>query len=622
MSNPILIELREDTSDGTLQDIKNSGEFQVTLDNPLVLRNNDELALSSVFVDSVATNSGKIVIDAEETNFSIKNFLYINNFEYDATLLTPFKRAGQTIVKGLNDGFNYVACENTGTQSHTTSLMTQISLGLTPHDSVSNNQEPCSLHFTYTTVNNKPAKFVVNITKPINFKKEIDRAGSSNGIANEGFYNMDDYKKDFGKYPDGFPFDFINDSFKKADPFIVIGKGFNGFRGDFDFDAQGFTFTGIKLTPFIFTYNFTIPAGAYDPSEFARIMTDKLSNQNIHQLSNTTFTDEANDEEDKYMQFPRSFNSPYLNFSSTLAAINSSNNDIYACRFDGEGVVKSVQNNLLFGSTQVGMEFDIDQQKFYFSQLHSPFYVQKGAISAMGTKFTEVLGATGSPLTPNREFFVANKIGGVGFTELSPVNVWFKKLGFGSDILTSFGVKDFDGAGNQTADYEDVASSSVVLTDLSPITFSLKDGVNTTGNFTSLDSAVNKTTPRIAPDVTTLEDTSQIIKQIYAKNTINQSGSLPYYLIEIDGKGIKSDIRGSVNSAIQNTKISAIVSRYYQTLSYTSAMDGSGAIPYIHKGEPIIIDSFKVRILDPDGTITDNIQNSNVVFLQHTPANQ
>ena len=97
---------------------------------------------------------------------------------------------------------------------------------------------------------------------------------------------------------------------------------------------------------------------------------------------------------------------------------------------------------------------------------------------------------------------------------------------------------------------------------------------------------------------------------------------MPYYLIEIEGKGVKSDIRGGVGSAIQNNKISAIVSRYYQTLSYTSSMDGSGAIPYIHTGEPMIIDSFKVRILDPDGTLTDNIQDSNVVFLQHTAANQ
>jgi len=45
MSNPVLIELREDTSDNTLNDLKNAGEFQVTLNNPLVLKENDELSL-------------------------------------------------------------------------------------------------------------------------------------------------------------------------------------------------------------------------------------------------------------------------------------------------------------------------------------------------------------------------------------------------------------------------------------------------------------------------------------------------------------------------------------------------------------------------------------------------
>ena len=627
MSNPILIELREDTSDGTLQDLKNAGEFQVTLNNPLVLRENDELALSSVFVDSVATNSGKIVIDADQTNFTIKNFLYINNYGIDDTLLQPFRRtitSGTSLVKGLNDGFDYVACENTGVDDHENVLITQISLQLKAHDAKSDNQQPCSLHFKYTSITGTDMKFVIKITKEINFEKEINRAGVNpvSGNMNTAFYNMDDYRNDFDGFPDGFPLDCKKDSFVRDSPFIVIGKGFNGFTGDAVITPTPYTFNGIKLSPFIFTYNFTIPAGAYDPSEFARIMTDKLSNQNISNPGATTnYSDVSDGDLNKYMKNSRTFNSPYLNLSSTLAAINSANDTIYACRHDGEGVVKSVQNNLLFGSTQVGMEFDIDQQKFYFSQLHTPFYVQKGAISAMGTRFTEVLNGSSGSLIP-KEFFVANKIGGVGFTELAPVEVWFKKLGFNSDILTNFGVRDFDGNGKQQADYQGIESSAVQITDLSPITFTLTDGVNTTGNFTSLDSAVNKTTPRVAPNPDTLEDTSQIIKQIYAKNAINNGGSLPYYLIEIDGKGIKSDIRGSVNSAIQNTKISAIVSRYYQTLSYTSAMDGSGAIPYIHKGEPIIIDSFKVRILDPDGTITDNIQNSNVVFLQHTPANQ
>tara|TARA_R110001592_G_scaffold281262_1_gene548716 strand:- start:121 stop:2022 length:1902 start_codon:yes stop_codon:yes gene_type:complete len=633
MSNPVLIELREDTSDNTLNDLKNAGEFQVTLNNPLVLKENDELSLSSVFVDSVATNSGKIVINDDETDFTVKNFLYVNNYESDASLYTPFTRVvgspaapavdskGNKLVLGLNDGFDYIACENTGSQSNSTKLIETLSLALTPHVAKSKKQEPISFHFKYTAINGQPMKFIVNISKEIDLSDEINRAGHDpNGLPLPAFYTMDDYKKDFKAYPSGFPFDFIDKTLEKDSPFMVQTSGFNGFTGDFAHTEKNSTFTGIKLTPMIFTYNFTIPAGAYDPDEFARVVTDKLADQNINS-NDITYTDVTDEITQKYMTSPRSFNSPYLQFSSTLAALISANADVYGCRFDGEGLIKVNNGNFLFGSTQVGMEFDQEQSKFFFSQLHSPFYINKGGTTSMGTKFTPVLNPSGAAFNPSINF-VANKIGGVGFTELKPETVWFKKLGFSPDVITNFGVRDFDGAGTQSADYENIAGGAISLTNLSPITFSLIDGKNVTGNFTSLDSAINKTTPRVAPDNATLEDTSQIIKQIYAVTGINQGGSLPYYLIEIEGKGINSDIRGSVDSAIQNNKISAIVSRYYQTLSYTSSMDGSGAIPYIHKGQPLMIDSFKVRILDPDGTITDNIQDSNVVFLQHTPANQ
>jgi len=628
MSNPTLIELREDTSDSTLQAQASAGEYQVTLNNPVVLRNNDELSLSSVFVDSVATNSGKIVIDPDETEFEIRNFLYLNNYEYDDSLLIPFKRTGATlnpdgtggdIVLGLNDGFDYVACSNGGTQTNTSELITQISLGIRPHDAKSYNQSPTSFHFTYKSIiDNKDMTYVITIPKDINLQKEIDRAGINPNTKekNPAFYNMDDFKADMGDFPSGFPLDCVPKSFKAADPFSRTPKGFDGFNDTFNIISTNKSFTGVKLVPHIQKYNFTIPAGAYDPSEFARIMTDKLSSQNIQNDDGVNFTDKIDDNQNKYVVAPRSFSSPYLNYASNLAFINQNSNEVFGCRSDGEGIIRTTKEELLFGSTQVGMEFDIDQNKFYFSQLHSPFYITSGT-ATMGTKFTNVINGASQP-TLNH--FVANKTGGVGFVELKPSNVWFDKLGFNTNVITNFGVRNFDGAGRQHDNYQSIAGGGIQLGSLSPITFDLNDGINTTGNFTSLDSAVNKSTPRVLPDLATLQDTSQIIKQIYAERDINQSGSLPYYLIEIDGKGINSDIRGGVESAIQNTKISAIVSRYYQTESYTSSMDGSGAIPYIHKGEPLIIDSFRVRILDPDGTLTDNIQNSNVVFLQHTPA--
>ena len=594
-----------------------------------MLRNNDSLALSSVFVDSVATNSGKIVINPDETDFTIKNFVYLNNYEYENANATPFQRHGQTIVKGLNDGFDYVACKNTGTATNTTAEITSWSVPINmyhfEYGHTQEKQDPITFHLKYQAIDGTRMKFTIPISKEISLKTEILRAGMDpNGNPNQAFYTNADFKKDFGKDVDGFPFDFLDGTLEQDTPFITepphSGKLHGGFNEGFLFGSRAASFNGIKLTPHIFTYNFTIPSGAYDPSEFARVLTDKLAGQNISTPTSDfiDYSDVPDTNGNKYLQVPRSFISPYLHITSTLSAISSPNTQTYACRGDGEGVLLANNNNLLFGSSQVGVEFDVDQNKFFFSQLHTPYYLQTASTSAMGTQFTNVKAHDGSATDQN---FVANKTGGVGFTELQPANVWFKKMGMDTNILTNFGIRDFDGNGKQFADYKNITDGATTLGNLSPITFVMNDGINTTGNFTSLDSALNKSTPRVLPaDLATLKDTSQIIKQIYARNTLNEGGSLPYFLIEIDGKGINSDIRGGLSSSIINTKISAIVSRYYQTLSYTSSMDGSGAIPYIHKGEPLIIDSFRVRILDPNGEVSDNIQDSNIVFLQHTPA--
>ena len=132
MSNPILIELRQETGDNVPSQHTNA-EFQVTLDKPLVLNQNDTLSMSSVFVDSVASNSGKIVIDDDETDFEIKSFVYFNNYANDNAQVVTYGRTddGGTrvgIVQGLNDGFDYMACINGGSTTHTSSIIKQISL--------------------------------------------------------------------------------------------------------------------------------------------------------------------------------------------------------------------------------------------------------------------------------------------------------------------------------------------------------------------------------------------------------------------------------------------------------------------------------------------------------------
>ena len=625
----------------------------MTLNEPLVLNDGDSLSLSSVFIDSVATNSGKIVINEDETDFSIKNYIYFNNYDADTSnphLITPFRRTlgtnadGSHIVQGLNDGFDYVACDNIAKGNTDAFICNQIRVFInmahfTDHH-IGEKQDATTFHITYTGLNGKPANFTMDVSKQVNLTKQIARAGTNpDGTPKQAFYTTDDYNEDFGEFPPGFPFDFVNNadgtaSIKIATPFITndsrSGKLHGGFMNQIDFPSnQPYVFNGIKLTPMIFTYNFSISSGAYDPSEFARVITDKLASQNITTTDFFNYIDTPNSDKNKYLIKPRSFNSPYLNLGGKLKDLQGTANQFLCCRHDGEGIIKVSDPAWLVGSTQCGLEFDIEQNKFFFSQLHSPYFNEVVANTpAMGTQFKNVLNVVDVSIAVPRVatdlFFTANKNGGVGFTDLQPSTVWFDKMGMNPNILTNFGTKVFSTDGNGvptvTALYKDIDTRAQQFQNLSPITFTMDDGIQTTGNFTSLDSAVNKNTPRVAPDLTTLKDTSNIIKQIYARSSLNQGGSLPYYLIEIDGKGIKSDIRGALSSAITNTKISAIVSRYFQTLSYTSAMDGSGAIPYIHRGEPLIIDSFKVRILDPNGELTENIQNSNVVFLQHISA--
>ena len=646
MSNITLIELREDTADNN-NSIENAGSFQVTLNEPLILKNNDQLSLSSVFVDSVATNSGKIVISDDETEFTIKNYIYFNNYgDIASKPILPYRRPlgtntdGSHIVKGLNDGFDYVACDNTGSISVGAFICPQLRIFINMQHFVdghlSEKQDATTFHFTYTSLNDKLVNFTMDLSKQVNLTKMIARAGTnSDGTPKQGFYTTDDYKDDFGEFPAGFPFDFKGtiSSINIATPFITndrrSGKLHGGFLNQIDFPKNvAYQFDGIRLAPMIFTYNFTIASGAYDPSEFARVITDKLASQNVTTTDPLNFIDTPDTDKNKYLSDSRSFNSPYLNLGKKLKAIQTDSTQFICCRHDGEGIIKVSADDWLVGSTQCGLEFDIEQNKFFFSQLHSPFYNQPSGVPSMGTSFVNVLnvvnGSNSQSKVATDFFFTANKNGGVGFTDLQPSSVWFDKMGMNPNILTNFATKIFStnaaGIPTTTAQYKDIETHAQIFTDLSPITFTMNDGIQTTGNFTSLDSAIDKTTPRIAPDLSKLSDTSNILKQIYARSSLNEGGSLPYYLIEIDGKGINSDIRGSLASAINNTKISGIVSRFYQTQSYTSSIDGSGAIPYIHRGEPLIIDSFKVRILDPNGELTENIQDSNVVFLQHTSA--
>ena len=163
----------------------------------------------------------------------------------------------------------------------------------------------------------------------------------------------------------------------------------------------------------------------------------------------------------------------------------------------------------------------------------------------------------------------------------------------------------------------------------------LVEGVNVTGHYVNLDSLINKGgtsfetptlnlrldtgTPPTANAITQAFIAETEMHSIIGETVSNVQSGEGYYQIEIS-MPVNSDIRGQDN---KNNKIQGIVGRYYSKDSYTSSVEGEGSIPYVHQSDdPLILNSFKVRILTPEGEQMEGLQNDNTIFLEVIKANK
>jgi hypothetical protein len=64
-----------------------------------------------------------------------------------------------------------------------------------------------------------------------------------------------------------------------------------------------------------------------------------------------------------------------------------------------------------------------------------------------------------------------------------------------------------------------------------------------------------------------------------------------------------------------SSNIVGIVSRYYEINSFTSGTSDD-AVVYQHKGQPITLSDFKVRILTPSKELAPNLGDGTSVFLE------
>ena len=217
------------------------------------------------------------------------------------------------------------------------------------------------------------------------------------------------------------------------------------------------------------------------------------------------------------------------------------------------------------------------------------------------------------------KYFIANKNCGIVFSDLQPPSVWFKKFGFSSDILIKSNYTYHPTIGTITDVEIPRFSGEGFQMITKPFNPPILEGVNTTGSFKGLDVVVNKTNQgggdpngQQMLSISDINASTLVQNQIYSENSLQQQKyTYGYYMIEVDF-GISQYLTGKNT---YTNKIQSIISRFYSNDSYTSAYS-EGSIPYIHRGQTIKLNKFKVRILKDTGELADDIGSNNTIFME------
>lgn len=118
----------------------------------------------------------------------------------------------------------------------------------------------------------------------------------------------------------------------------------------------------------------------------------------------------------------------------------------------------------------------------------------------------------------------------------------------------------------------------------------------------------------------TLSTTGSKTNEIIGFNgVLEKTSSLAfgYYLIEVH-----SNFQNSFITPKQNFKsMMGVVSRYYERATFTSATEADSLI-YTHRGAPVLLSDFRIRILDSEKNLAANLGLDNTVFLSITKAPQ
>jgi hypothetical protein len=293
----------------------------------------------------------------------------------------------------------------------------------------------------------------------------------------------------------------------------------------------------------------------------------------------------------------------------------------------------AANNALLVGATQMVLDYDDSAKQFMWSYIHMPY--DGGAASSGLVESAGVLNSK-NLVNNNGEPFAVSRNSGIFFTD-------FKQQEFiGDDVVIG---KDGNGrlsiSGGQARDFDFLNAAcgfitKDLITAIKPVpnppnigTFTinvlnmpenLTAGVKTTSGYFGLDAIVDRADadewwhPPVAGDSGFFSNITGMTIPIY--NDEKSGGkddhlTFGYFLIDINAQ-FNSEFTGA---KYQSDNIRAIVSRYYQQNSYTIG-SGADSVPYIHRGDPVMLSSFRCRILSGDKKLAPNLEEDNTLILE------
>lgn len=335
--------------------------------------------------------------------------------------------------------------------------------------------------------------------------------------------------------------------------------------------------------PVIFQKTINIKKNSYNCSYFSKLITELLTKNNY-------------DSENLCPRFNPSKNA-FLFPSTDL--INYTTNYYFVCS-------ESVNNGFVYtvpaentpawwvGSSQVSLNFDESSSRFYWDALHMPMYSSTGSMC---------ISFVGVPNNDSSQFVPIQQNSGIFWNSITSSNPKYSNLF--EDILNF-----------RNSDYIPRPTTVLNTIDGQPSFVNKYNWTvnNHTGGLSSIDDGVLKIGDftRCA-DSLSLQTTITEFQSIYAESLFNKINNSGFFKVAVDS--IYHNTLLSDN--YKQTNISAIVSRYYENNNYCTGTI-SDSIEYIHRGAPITINNFRVRILSSDNKIATDIGQDNTVYLMIT----